>query len=464
MTTTSSAATASRDGRFANRDVVIWGIWAAMTAVALVTMYRYGRNIPLAEDWQLIAPFTGHQPDFWRWLWSQNNEHRVPVPRLIMLALLWLSNGDFRSGMLFDILSLSALAATMMRTARVVRGHSSVSDVFFPLALLHIGHWENLFWTWQLSFVVSIELAAIVLLVFVRTPALDTSPAFWTVFASLLLLPLCGATGLIFVPACGAWTAWCVWTARHSVSRRTTQRRLAALALAGATAVVYFIGYEPPPWNPPNPGLTTSLRTALQFLALGWGPAVIGYWRTSVAATVLLLGATAVWLLYLLWQRRRERPIELGALTILMGNSLLFTLLMGYGRAGQIELDGRWPLRYAMLSALTLCGVYFTWLRCGTSRARQVVPLALALMTALLVVPNARAGWTFFGEWYDAGMVSLEADIAAGTSTQALAERHQLFLVHWLTPGTVAEEIAMLKARGASAFAARGIETATGRR
>lgn len=431
---------------------IVWAVLAVMTAVALFVCARYGRNIPLAEDWQLIAPFTGHQPDFLGWLWSQNNEHRVPLPRLIMLALLWLSNGDFRSGMLFDILSLALLSAAMMHTARTVRGHSSISDAFFPLALLHVGHWENLFWTWQLSFVVSIELAAIVMLVFVRRPALDTAASFWTVFAALLLLPLCGATGLIFVPACGSWTLWAVWARRSTAASRTVSLRVAALSLVGVVALVYFVGYERPPWNPPNPGLKASARTALQFLALGWGPAVIGYWRTAVAATVLLFGATGAWLLHRQWTVRREHAPEFGALLVLMANSVLFTVLMGYGRAAQIQLDGKWPLRYPLLSALTLCAIYFAWLRCGTARTRRMVPLALALVAALLVVPNARAGWQLFGAWYDEGMTNIEADIAAGASPQTLAERHQPFLIRWLTPSTVAAQIEMLQARGASGF------------
>jgi hypothetical protein len=433
--------------------LIVWTVWVAMTAVALATLYRYGRNIPLAEDWQLVMPFTGHEPDILRWLWSQNNEHRVPVPRLIMLLLLWLSNGDFRSGMLFDILSLSMLAAAMMRTASLVRGKSSVSDAFFPLALLHLGHWENLFWTWQLSFVVSIELAALVLLVLVRRPALDTTLSFWTVTVALLLLPLCGATGLIFVPAFGAWTIWCVWSGRSHIKPVATWRRVGTLALVGAVALVYFVGYQRPDWNPPNPGLRASLQTALQFLALGWGPAVIGYWWSAVATTVILLGATGACLLLRLWHHRRERPFELGALTIVMSNSLLFTLLMGYGRAGQIQIDGKWPLRYVLLSALTLCAVYFVWLRCGTPHTRRAVPAVLALVVAVLVVPNASNGWRFFGEWYDAGMTSLEADIASGQPVETLAERHQVFLVHWLEPARVAEQIEMLKARGVSAFA-----------
>src|SRR5690606_20336213 len=119
-------------------------------------------------DWLLVRPLTGHEPDLLEWLWAQNNEHRVPVPRLLLLALLTLSGGDFRAGMVFNILAIGAVAGAMVLAAQRLRGgRTRLTDAFFPIALLHLCHWENLLWSWQLSQVVPTLLACVLLLVFV---------------------------------------------------------------------------------------------------------------------------------------------------------------------------------------------------------------------------------------------------------------------------------------------------------
>ena len=152
--------------------IVVWATLTVMTLVALACIVRYGRNIPLAEDWLLVPPMTGHEPNLASWLWAQNNEHRLPLPRLVLLGLLEVTH-DFRAGMVLNVLSLAALSAAMILTVRHLRGGiTRVSDAFFPLALLHLGDWENLIWGWQFQFVSSAVLICALLLVIVRQRAL----------------------------------------------------------------------------------------------------------------------------------------------------------------------------------------------------------------------------------------------------------------------------------------------------
>ena len=74
----------------------VWGVWAGMVAIAIWHFVYFTRNMPWAEDWLLIAAMTGHEADLGSWLWTQNNEHRLPLPRLAMLALLKVTGGNFR--------------------------------------------------------------------------------------------------------------------------------------------------------------------------------------------------------------------------------------------------------------------------------------------------------------------------------------------------------------------------------
>ena len=116
VTDVSNRADAKRESTTSLAVTIVWATWAAMLLVALACIVRYGRNIPLAEDWLLVPPMTGHEPHLGSWLWAQNNEHRLPLPRLVLLGLL-VATRDFRAGMVLNVVSLAALAAAMIFTA-----------------------------------------------------------------------------------------------------------------------------------------------------------------------------------------------------------------------------------------------------------------------------------------------------------------------------------------------------------
>src|SRR5262245_29231861 len=107
-------------GRISTR--LVWIVWASLLVIAMATILRYARNIPIAEDWFMVPALTGHEPDLWRWLWEQNNEHRLPFPKGVLLLLLKMTGGDFRSGMVTATLMMGATAAAMIWAARRVRG------------------------------------------------------------------------------------------------------------------------------------------------------------------------------------------------------------------------------------------------------------------------------------------------------------------------------------------------------
>src|SRR6516225_7885299 len=85
--------------------LVLIGAFASTIAFAAT----YGCNVPFGEEWEVMGPvLAGKQPVTLHWLWSQSNEHRVPVPKLVLLGLLKLTNCDFRAGMFFNVLALGA--------------------------------------------------------------------------------------------------------------------------------------------------------------------------------------------------------------------------------------------------------------------------------------------------------------------------------------------------------------------
>src|SRR5258705_770886 len=154
---------------------VTWVVWAAMLAGTLAFVAHYASNLPSWDDWDMVPTLTRTQPVTWGWLWSQHNEHRVPLPRLIFLGLDWLTVIDMRVTMVFDLLVMAALAAAMILVATRLRGRPSAWDAFFPLVLLHVGQAANLLWGWQLQFFASVALACVALLAVMRAGAAITT-------------------------------------------------------------------------------------------------------------------------------------------------------------------------------------------------------------------------------------------------------------------------------------------------
>jgi hypothetical protein len=59
-----------------------------MVAAALWLVASCGSNVPIWDDLGMVPTITNHQPIAVSWLWSQHNEHRAPVPRLLYLGLI----------------------------------------------------------------------------------------------------------------------------------------------------------------------------------------------------------------------------------------------------------------------------------------------------------------------------------------------------------------------------------------
>jgi hypothetical protein len=185
------------------RAGVVWGIWGAMVISGLFLVYAYGRNVPSWDDWDLVPTMTGHQPVTLRWLWSQHNEHRVPVARLIDLALLRCTN-DFRACMYFNVAVMGLMSAALLMIACRLRGHASYCDAFFPILLLNPAQALNFIWGWQVEFFASTLWAGAALLLIVTNPILSVR-ALLGMLVVILLLAGSGAHGLALVPAIALW-------------------------------------------------------------------------------------------------------------------------------------------------------------------------------------------------------------------------------------------------------------------
>src|SRR6476661_4321658 len=77
-------------------ESVVLGVFVSLLIFAGVLCAAVAHNIPYSEDWLLVSPLTGNEPDLGAWAWRLHHDHRIPLPKLLMLSILKVSGGDFR--------------------------------------------------------------------------------------------------------------------------------------------------------------------------------------------------------------------------------------------------------------------------------------------------------------------------------------------------------------------------------
>jgi hypothetical protein len=219
-----------------------------------------------------------------------------------------------------------------------------------------------------------------------------------------------------------------------------------------ALAALYFVGYEHPTWNPPNPGIVPSAKIALKILSLGFGAAPFFDWLPGVIGAVLFLSASCVLVARAIavYPARRQQLIGVGLFLV---TSIAFAVAVAWGRAGYAPEIGI-PLRYVSIALPAFIASYLAWV-ISPSPASTWIQRALAVSLLILVPVNTVAGHRLFADWYHQGMTSLQDDLRRGVPLHEVAVRHQPFLVHWWTPDELERHMRMLQEAGIPPFAGR---------
>ncbi len=414
-------------------SIFVWGIWLLMLVIALRYFLKYTQNIPLAEDWNMVAAVTGKQANIVRWLWEQNNEHRIPLPKIILLFLLKTTK-DFRAGMVLNILSSALLAAFFIKAMHKLRGNKTYySDAFFPIALLHIGNWENLFWSWQFTFILSTFLTCIVIIVLVQYRQLLTMPKAILVCICMIGLPLSGANGLISLLPVFPWLVYETYLQFRSrepgASRAVGILLLSSILITIFFVIVYFIGYYRPSWNPPSPSVWATLKTSAKFMANGFGPAVSFSWPVFSLIALSLISSTIILLINALLKLRGPEFRRALAMFFFLGGSIVFALAIGWGRAAMVPVFAM-PMRYAMIAVPAIIICYCSWFLYGPGKLKQLIPLAISFIMFILIIPNSKKGF-IWRDWYRDGTSTVLNDIKNGVTISEFVNKNQSFLLHW---------------------------------
>jgi len=381
---------------------------------------HYQGDIPLADDLALVPLYTGAEPVTAPWLWQQYNEHRLPLPKLLLWGLGAASGWDYRAGAYFNCAALSGLCLGMILTARSLRGSTSVTDGVFPLALLHVGQAETLLFSFTVNLVTAAVLGGVALLIVVRARRTPTWRQGLLLGLVLLALPLCGSAGVALVPALAVWLGYAavaLWRSGQPGGRRHAVALAALAALDCALVGLYFWGYFRPVPPATEPPLAHRVRTSLQFFAGGLGPVAESIWPASALLVVLLAGASAV-LLAGVWRRQPdERARALGLALYACGIAAL-GLGIGWGRAHLGDAAG-FGSRYVTLAAPLLCCAYFAWVLYSGRLVPRLLLLTFAVFAAVDTVQGLQRGAR-----RAEATAAIHADIRRGLSPKQLGDKY----------------------------------------
>jgi hypothetical protein len=413
-------------------------VLAAGAALALVA--HFGRNVPYYEDWLMVPVLTGSRPWSLAWVLEPTvAEHRFVLAKTLLYPLWHIGNGDLRAAMVFDVALLAALAWSCMAVARRVRGRTVFADAFFPLALLSLGHCENLVFFSQVFFVAPVAILTAMLLVIAAQAWRGRTAVTIGLAAGLALMPASGGIGLVEAPFLGTWAAyaaWRRWHARDASGRREALILGGAVVLAIAGSALYFVGWTR--LNPPashTPTLVEIVLTATEAwsLALGGGAAQSGWF--AIGPAFAMAAAVAIGALIIVATRNPHERLRSAGIAACLVATAMLALAIGVGRAALGSGAGLAP-RYALLMTPALICVYFTAVLYGGPFASKWAPVALFAAACALIWPNATLGIEY-GRMRAALADGVQREINLGMPPAAIAQRYAARI---LPGGTLLEE------------------------
>ena len=440
-----------------------WAVWGTLVVIAVYYLMTQVSNLPMAEDWLLVPSLAGQeQQSFGAWLWEQNNEHRVPLPKLILLSILKITGGSFKAADLVNIALLAGISAAMMIALWSARGRRArYSDAFFPVVFLNAGNWENLFWAWQMTFVLSVVFGCIPLIVLVTRRPLNTFRAL-LIGASLITAPLCGATGLLYVPVPAVWAA----CAGLRILKTRDRKSVGWILLSSAIVTVvicglYFVGYYRPPWTGSPPTVLGVLKTSLQFMALAFGPVSRSVWLLSIPLTILVAGLSAHSMVAAIRRVHGDERTRVVGLFAFWLTTLLYALAIGYGRTHALSTNYYgYPLRYMLLAAPLLCVAYVAFDELGPTTYRRYLPPLLCGIVLVLMPLNVGHGFDW-AQVFKADIHGVYADITRGMSSDEIARRYNKYLNPAKTPEELGKLVRMAQHAHIHPFSTMKTETDT---
>jgi len=336
-------------------------------------------------------------------LWMQHNEHRLVVPRIVMLGLAWASAWDVRweqaASVVVALVQLVLIGLLVRRTVTPVTPRAApwlmpaASALIFTLAA-----WQNWASGWQLCIFLCVAAATGAALVLARWHGR------WPETVALQLLAVTAAlsfaSGLVVLPL----VPLALLASPAPVQRRTRSAHAAASAIVGALLVVAYAAGFVRPLHHPHPALSAAMPLEAAWYVLTYLGAVFSGRDPTVAGVVGGAGLLATTLATVaLWRTGTTLRAAVLPWVFLEAYALAGAAVTAIGRVGFGAVQAL-ESRYVTLAAPFWIGAAATltltvgvWLRTRVPSPTRTLRLGFAcgLVAGALAVGgwlSARAG------------------------------------------------------------------------
>ncbi|GAM11080.1 hypothetical protein OR1_03389 [Geobacter sp. OR-1] len=357
---------------------VIYGLFSLISLGLLFFVWRFGVNIPWGDEWDalLFINKTGTSGLDFRALFAQHNEHRIAVPRLIMLANTTLFSFNLKYQMYLTATGLIAVSLICFyRFTGVVSPGFRWLALIAPLLICSFRQSENLLWGFQIGLVLSLLLPVIAFHILAGSKQCEPGP-YWIVAALLsgLLGSFSSSQGLFFWPCAVLLTAL-----------SGERNKWPAALLAGAGIIVwglYFSGYVKPAGHPTISYIMEHPYEGFRFFCMTLGNLVAWREDVSFAAGFLFLAA---FIAALAAATAKKRLVELRFWIALGLFSLMVLFAITLGRAGS-GIDAAFASRYTTFSAVFAVSLLAILAALSTTGSMPGFRILLIPVTLLLLV------------------------------------------------------------------------------
>lgn len=329
----------------------------------IVMILRYVKNVPMMDEWDEFPP----QHITFHWLFSQHNEHRIVLTKL-MTWLLYLLNGwDLHIAAVFNFSIYILLVISIFNFSKAyLEDISSGLVAFFMLFLFSITNIENHTTPFQSQFHFVLLFFVLSVTRLFRSQQRTSDLALGVLFAALSAYSF--SSGVIF---CGSlifsYSAYKIARARQE--RQTNARRevgqlffVSVVLLAIVISWFLIIPFE---LNPGHPALIFPYRAAFwrYFLNLiSWG---FGFSSRSLLLGAFCLGLIVTTQVALFYRQRGSsgsRRAASAAVLALVTGIISAQAVISLGRAG-FGIDQAKSSRYAEVGMILVpCLMFGFWI------------------------------------------------------------------------------------------------------
>ena len=373
------------------------GRWAAWLVVPLVTVpalllaltiERNAVNIPAWDDWEFVSLLYKQErgelgfADFW----VQHNEHRLVVPKAVMLLLAGPSGWDLRLQMVASfVVAALILLLVLWGVRRTLPQRPAAAFVAVGVAagwiVFSTSQWDNWLWGWQVQWYLNaLGMVVVAWALTGRGPLPHPGRRVAAAVGGALLGTFSLASGVL------------IWIAALPVflARRELRRHLPAWCLVGGgTIAVYLAGYAKPSYHPPLSAFFEHPGRSLEYILRYNGIPVAASPESALVPGALVLAVLAAGAAYLALRREKAAWVAATPWLALALYGVLTSAMTALGRVGFVGMPP--AARYATISMLVVIpGLVVVALVLlnppGRRTAATLVRVAAVPLAALLVL------------------------------------------------------------------------------